>query len=246
LLKRLSNDLGARLGRAFGVDNLQRMRSFYLAWRPEQIYATLSRKSASTGIEISISQKSRNWSAESGIGKSATVSGIFALSDLAQAFRLPWSHYVRLLTVKNHDARAFYEVETLRNGWSARQLNRQISSLFYERTALSKNKADMLTKAARATPEDQVTAEEELNDPYVLELLDLKDEYSESDLEEGPIRHLEHFLLELGGDFAFIGRQKRLRIGGEWYRVDLIFFHRRLRGTYDQSMKDNRSAHFER
>jgi hypothetical protein len=144
LLKRLSSDLGARLGRGFGVDNLQHMRGFYLAWGPDQIYATMSRKSTSTGIGLSASQKSQKLSAALGIGKSATMSRIFDLSDLAQAFRLPWSHYVHLLTVKTRDARAFYEVEALRNGWSARQLDRQISSLFYERTALSKNKANML------------------------------------------------------------------------------------------------------
>lgn len=74
-----------------------------------------------------------------------------------------------------------------------------------------------------------MTAQEEIRDPFVLEFLDLKDEYSESDLEEALIRHLEHFLLELGNDFAFVGRQKRLQVANEWYRLDLIFFHRRLR-----------------
>ena len=69
----------------------------------------------------------------------------------------------------------------------------------------------------------------EIKDPFVLEVLDLKDEYSESDLEEALIRHLETFLLELGGDFCFMGRQRRLRIGDKWFRVDLLFFHRRLR-----------------
>jgi len=110
-----------------------------------------------------------------------------------------------------------------------RQLDRQINSQFYERTALSRNKAAMLTKGQKALPEDRVPPEAEIKDPFVLEFLDLKDEYSETDLEEALIRHLETFLLELGGDFCFIGRQKRLRIGDEWYRVDLVFFHRRLR-----------------
>jgi predicted nuclease of restriction endonuclease-like (RecB) superfamily len=74
-----------------------------------------------------------------------------------------------------------------------------------------------------------VAPEEELRDPYVLEFLDLKDTYSESDLEAALTAELEAFLLELGGDFAFIGRQRRLRVGDEWYRIDLLFFHRRLR-----------------
>lgn len=71
--------------------------------------------------------------------------------------------------------------------------------------------------------------EEEIKNPYVLEFLGLKDEYSETELEEGLIRHLESFLMELGGDFAFIARQKRLRVGHQWYRVDLVLFHRKLR-----------------
>ena len=74
-----------------------------------------------------------------------------------------------------------------------------------------------------------MTPEEEIKDPFVLEFLDLKDEYSESDLEEALIRHLEIFLLELGDDFTFVGRQRRLRIDDEWFRIDLVFFHRRLR-----------------
>ena len=100
-----------------------------------------------------------------------------------------------------------------------RQLDRQINSLFYERTALSRNKAKMLTKGAAAKTEDAISPEEEIKDPYVLEFLGLKDEYSESDIEEALILHLERFLLELGGDFTFVGRQRRLRIGDEWYRI---------------------------
>jgi predicted nuclease of restriction endonuclease-like (RecB) superfamily len=122
-----------------------------------------------------------------------------------------------------------YETEALRGGWSVRQLDRQIGTMFYERTALSRDKAAMLTKGAKARPEDRVSADEEVKDPLVLEFLNLKDEYSESELEEMLLLHLEKFLLELGGDFAFVGRQRRLRIADEWYRVDLLFFHRRLR-----------------
>jgi predicted nuclease of restriction endonuclease-like (RecB) superfamily len=144
-------------------------------------------------------------------------------------FPLPWSHYVKLLAVKNPDASKFYEIEALRNGWTVRQLDRQISTLFYERTALSKNKAAMLKGGGRLSPGESITPEEEIKDPFVLEFLGLKDEYSESDLEEALIKQLEAFLLELGGDFAFMGRQRRMRIGDEWYRIDLLFFHRKLR-----------------
>jgi hypothetical protein len=87
----------------------------------------------------------------------------------------------------------------------------------------------MLRKGEKPRPDDAVTPEEEIKNPFVLEFLGLKDEYSESDLEDALIHRLEDFLLELGNDFTFIGRQRRLRIGDEWYRIDLLFYHRRLR-----------------
>jgi predicted nuclease of restriction endonuclease-like (RecB) superfamily len=151
------------------------------------------------------------------------------LDALTGQFPLPWSHYVRLLSVQSDEARAFYETEALRGGWSGRQLSRQINTQFYERTALSRNKAAMLTKGAVPRPEDTVTAEAEIKDPFVMEFLGLRDEYSEHDMEEALIRHLEAFLLELGPDFTFVARQKRLRIGDSWFRMDLLLFHRRLR-----------------
>ena len=147
----------------------------------------------------------------------------------APTFDLPSSHYVRLLSVNDATARAFYEAEALRGGWTIRQRSRQIESQFYERTALSKHKAAMLARGEKPLSHDAVAPEEERKDPFVLEFLGLKDEYSESDVEEALIRHLEHFLLELGGDFAFVGRQRRLRVGSAWYRIDLLFFHRALR-----------------
>lgn len=152
------------------------------------------------------------------------------LSELSSAFPLSWSHYVLLMRrSKSPEARQFYEAESLRGGWSVRQLERQINSQFYERTALSRNKAGMLEKGSKALPEDQVSPEEAIKDPYILEFLGLKDEYSESDLEEALILHLQDFLMELGAGFTFVARQKRLRIGSEWYRIDLVFFHRGLR-----------------
>ncbi len=151
------------------------------------------------------------------------------LQEFSTHFPLPWSAYVRLMSVQNKEAQKFYEDEALRGGWSVRQLDRQIQSAFFERTLLSKNKVAMLTKGTRAKPEDKMTPEEAIKDPYVLEFLNLKDEYSEKELEENLIQHLESFLLELGGDFTFIGRQKRLRLDDSWFRVDLIFYHRVLK-----------------
>jgi predicted nuclease of restriction endonuclease-like (RecB) superfamily len=221
LLKRLSADLTSRLGRGFSQRNLEQMRSFYLGW---QISQTLSDEFENRQSPVS----------QNSLQISQTASAKFPLS---------WSHYVRLMNVKNAEARKFYEAEALRGGWSVRQLDRQINSMFYERAALSKNKAAMLKKGGRQQTLDVVTPEEEIKDPFVLEFLNLKDEYSERDLEEGLIHRLEEFLLELGGDFAFIGRQRRLRIGDEWYRVDLLFFHRRLRCLVIIDLKIGKFTH---
>lgn len=231
LLERLSRDLTERHGRGFGAVNLSHMKRFYLSWPTEKIFQTLSEESRpESGVEIF-----QTLSAKSRVPISATVSRIYPsdtlplLQALAARFPLPWSHYVKLLTVKDEKARRFYEEEALRGGWSVRQLDRQIGSLFYERTLLSKDKAAMLRKGSKPQSGDALTVDEAVRDPLVLEFLNLKDEYSESDLEDALVRHLEAFLLELGGDFTFVGRQRRLRVGGTWYRVDLIFFHRRLR-----------------
>jgi predicted nuclease of restriction endonuclease-like (RecB) superfamily len=220
LLRQLARDLTERLGRGFSVTNLQNFRAFFLTW---PIHQTASGKSPDGKIHQTVS------------GESTTAS--------VPEFPLPWSHYVRLMTVKAEAARRFYETEALRGGWSVRQLDRQIATLFYERTALSRNKSAMLTKGAKPRTADQVSADEEVKDPLVLEFLDLKDEYSESDLEEALLRHLEKFLLELGDNFAFIGRQRRVRIGDEWYRVDLLFFHRKLRCLLVIDLKIGKLTH---
>jgi predicted nuclease of restriction endonuclease-like (RecB) superfamily len=220
LVARLAVDLTARFGRGFGAVNLSQMKRFYLLWPTHTILQTPSEKS-SGGIIQTLSEKSP-----------------------AQArFPLPWSHYVRLMAVKEEAARRFYETEALRGGWSVRQLDRQIATVFYERTALSRDKSAMLTKGAKPRPEDRVSVEEEVKDPLVLEFLNLKDEYSESELEEALLRHLEKFLLELGDDFAFVGRQRRLRIGDQWYRVDLLFFHRKLKALVVIDLKVGKLTH---
>jgi len=153
-----------------------------------------------------------------------TLSG----NSQAPTFALPWSTYVRLLSLQNPEARTFYEAEALRGGWSVRQLDRQIATQFYERSKRATDKAERRPTASER-PGDAPTLQEETRDPYILEFLDLKDEYAESDLEEALVERIEDFLLELGGDFAFIGRQRRLRIDDSWFRVDLVFFNRRLR-----------------
>ena len=225
LIERLSLDLTQRFGRGFGSRNLEQMRLFFLTW---PIAQTVSAQL--TGQISSPLKKPQTVSAQlKAQADGAHTRPVVNLSHLAQAFTLPWSAYVRLLSVQDDRAREFYETEAFSGGWSVRQLDRQISSQFYERTALSRNKAAMLRKGALAKPQDLITPEESIKDPFVLEFLALKDEYSESQLEDALIHRLEDLLLELGDDFAFVGRQKRLRLDDTWFRVDLVFFHRRLR-----------------
>ncbi|MEX2175874.1 MAG: PDDEXK nuclease domain-containing protein [Pirellulaceae bacterium] len=255
LLKRLSGDLRGRFGRGFGVVNLSQMKRFYLAWPWPKSFQTPSEKSTAMANPDAAAIR-QTLSAELSLeicptlsGKSETASGKlgfsgYTLAELARAFPLPWSHYVLLMRrSRSPEALEFYHAEALRGGWSVRQLQRQIDSQFYERTALSRDKARMLARGAQARPDDALSADEEVQDPLVLEFLGLKDEYSESDLEEALILHLEHFLLELGNDFAFIARQRRLRIDDEWYRVDLLFFHRRLRCLVVIDLKLGRFTH---
>ena len=220
LIERLAADLTQRFGRGFSRQNVQNMRLFYLSFPPDRIRQALSGRLAPP-------PRREIRQTPSGISETAPIKVGF--DDLLATFPLPWSAYVRLLSVRNESARDFYETEALRGGWSVRQLNRQIGSQFYERTALSKDRAAMLAGGRRERPEDRALPGEQIKDPFVLEFLDLKDEYSESDLEDALTQHLETFLLELGDDFCFLGRQRRLRVGGQWYRVDLLFFHRRLR-----------------
>ena len=132
LLKRLAADLTAKAGRGFAWRNIYQMRAFFQAY--PRILQTVSAKSNE--------QKFQTLSAKSDV------------ATLAARFPLPWSHYVRLLSVENPLARSFYEAEALRGGWSVRQLDRQISTLFYERTALSRDKAAMLKKGGRAKAQD--------------------------------------------------------------------------------------------
>jgi len=206
LVKRLASDLSRQFGRGFSGQNIYRMRSFFLAY-PEILstvsrisldekFSTLSRilptplAKSSTDIAQPPSDKLQTVSVEPQITRSNDFTAIQAIANV---FPLPWSHYVKLLSLDDKNARKFYEDEALRGGWSVRQLDRQIGSKFYERTLLSKNKATMLQKGTEPQPDDLVTPEEQIKDPFVLEFLGLKDEYSEHDLEDALIHKLEDY-----------------------------------------------------
>lgn len=213
LLKRLGADLSKRFGRGFSRRNLEQMRVFYLDWEISQTPSGVFQLRAKTEATA----------------KAQTVSALSSPLVTTETFPLPWSHYVRLMTVANRTARQFYEEEAIKGGWSVRQLDRQVSTQFYERLSGSKRKGELLTKAQVAQPGDVADASELVRDPYVLEFLNLSDEYGESELEEAIIRNLESFLVELGRGFTFVARQRKIRIDAQWYKIDLLLFHRRLR-----------------
>ena len=159
------------------------------------------------------------------------------------SFPLSWTHYIRLMAISDSRARDLYEAEAIRGGWTVRQLERQISTQFFERVTASTNPERMLAAARKPAPVDPAELRHHIRDPYFLEFLDLKDEYSETDLEDAIVRHLESFLLELGAGFTFVARQKRIRIGDEWYRIDLLLYHRTLRCLVVVDLKLGRFSH---
>jgi predicted nuclease of restriction endonuclease-like (RecB) superfamily len=139
-----------------------------------------------------------------------------------------WSQLQELTRLDDPLQRAFYENECLKGNWSVRQLQRQIGSLLYERTGLSKNQAAVLRRARRQEP--QQTIADLIRDPYVLEFTGLAalPSYTEGDLEKALLDHLQQFLLELGAGFLFEARQRRITVGNEHDYIDLVFYHRHL------------------
>lgn len=150
-----------------------------------------------------------------------------AKSPISQS--LTWTHYLHLMRIQNEKERSFYEIEAAKNGWSVRELNRQINSSLFERLSLSRDKEGILKLASKGQIIEKPV--DLIKDPYVLEFLNLPEHtvYSETDLESALIDKLEHFLLELGNGFTFAGRQVRFTFDEEHFRVDLVFYNRILR-----------------
>ncbi len=222
LLVKLSIDLAKQFGEGFRRANLNLMRQFYLTYPVRGIIQTVSGQFENLPHRFIPSLKD-----------------MFA--SVTKRLSLSWSHYCLLMRLKESPKREFYENESMRGSWSVRQLDRQIQSMLYERTALSRRKQFLLAKAHEHPI--IVRPEDEIKDPYVLEFLSLKDEYSESDLEDALIRHLENFLLELGLGFTFVARQKRFMVGGNHYRIDLLLYHRILKSLVIADIKLNEFTH---
>jgi predicted nuclease of restriction endonuclease-like (RecB) superfamily len=213
-LKKLSDKLTESVGKGFSVDNLENMRKFYTVYKEEY------------NKHVAKNEKSETLSRKSGpVQKSETVSRKLQLSP----FKLTWSHYVFLMNIDEEQERRFYEIEAISEIWSLRELRRQFDSALYQRLALSRNKKKVKELSRKGHVIEQPA--DIIKDPYILEFLDLpqKETYSENDLENAIIDKLEHFLKEMGKGFLFVERQKRIRIDGEDYPIDLVFYHRILR-----------------
>ena len=166
-------------------------------------------------------------------GKGFTVSNLKNMRQFYLTFpngyalrsELSWTHYRLLMRVENENARQFYMEEAIKSQWSTRQLERQITTFFYERLLSSKNKEKVVREIQTTEPRE--TAEDIIRDPYVLEFLGLSsnDDFFESDLEQALITHLQKFLLELGRGFSFVARQKRITFDGRHFRINLVFYN---------------------
>lgn len=148
---------------------------------------------------------------------------------VSDQFKLSWSHYLILMRMENIEERNFYEIESIQNNWSLRELRRQIDSALYERLVLSRDKAKIKELAFKGQVIEK--PENVVKDPYILEFLGLEEQnnYSENKLETEIINNLEKFLLELGKGFTFVGRQVRFTFDEKHFRVDLVFYNRILK-----------------
>lgn len=228
--------LSARQNTARGVNAALVM----LYWRVGQRLRTevLKLERAEYGKAI-LSTASKELEAE--FGRGFSWPNLSRMMALAEAFpespilstlskELGWSHFVELLPLKKHLQRDFYAEMCRIERWSVRTLRQKIGGMLYERTALSKKPAKLAAlELQKLREEDKLTPDLVFRDPYLLDFLGLKGAYSEKDLETAILRDLESFLVELGGDFAFLARQKRINVDGEDFYLDLLFYHRRLR-----------------
>jgi predicted nuclease of restriction endonuclease-like (RecB) superfamily len=144
--------------------------------------------------------------------------------------QLGWSHFVAIIPLEDDLKRDFYAEMCRIERWSVRTLRQKISSMLFERTALSKKPVELARQElAQLREEDKLTPDLVFRDPYFLDFLGLKDTYSEKDLEAAILRELESFIFELGTGFSFVARQKRITVDDEDYDLDLLFYHRKLR-----------------
>ena len=224
LLNSLSNELRKSGTVKYHSRELRRCRAFYSTY--PQIWGTLSPEFHRIIPEKTLIVKSPDVTELENRGTQSPKLGI---SPERLIMNLSFSHFAELIEIKDPLKRTFYEIECMRGNWSVRELKRQIVSLYYERSGLSKNKkklAELVHSTAELNEPNLA-----IRDPYVFEFLGLKprEVMSESSLEDQLLDKLQEFLLELGNGFCFEARQKRILIGDTYNFVDLVFYHRILK-----------------
>ncbi len=219
LMASLSKRLGTHGLPQVTPRELRRYRQLYQTY--PQIWQSVTAKLLSDiGFSTMSSSIRQSVTAKSQIGESLTPQLIH---------RISFTHLVELIQLPDDTQRRFYEIECIRGNWSVRELRRQIASLYYQRSGLSKDKAKLSAMAHAAA--DTLKPAHIIRDPYVFEFLGLRsrDVMAESDLEDALLDRLQDFLLELGHGFCFEARQKRILIGDEHFFIDLVFYHRVLK-----------------
>lgn len=222
---RLIEDLSARLterfGNGFSTTNLKYFRLFYLAFQNRRPVIDHP-----MGDESALLGKRHPKGDKSPVPLKSFPAGSYSFAGFHSA--LSWSHYRALMRIEDQSARDFYEKEIVECGWNKRELERQITTKFYERLLLSKDKKGMLLELKTQKAPNAI---EVLKDPYILEFLDLPNvpRLHESDLEAAIIDNLQSFLLELGRGFSFVARQKQLRFDDKDFYVDLVFYNFHLK-----------------
>nr|WP_295929792.1 YhcG family protein [uncultured Dyadobacter sp.] len=166
--------------------------------------------------------------------------------------QLGWTHIIAVLPIQDVVKREFYIQMCIHEKWSVRTFRERIQSMLYERTAISKMPEDVIIDNIQLLKSEQkLNPDLVFKDPYFLDFLGLKDTYSEKDLESSIIVELQHFIIEMGSDFAFMARQKRITIDHRDYFIDLLFYHRRLKclvvvdlkmGEFEAGLKDKWSS----
>jgi predicted nuclease of restriction endonuclease-like (RecB) superfamily len=235
LLERIADDLRSRGLVGLSGRNLWNCRQFTLAYPDLQILQTASAEFIAVDTLTGQFEQNAKSAATNfpSLAARHEASNPLEWQDSAYYSRLfatlSWSHLLELTRIDDPLKRAFYELEAVKSGWSMRELKRQIASMLYERTGLSRDKDAVLALADHGRLID--SAATMLRDPYILEFLGLAERphYSESDLEAALITHLKEFLLELGRDFCFVSQQFRITVANRHHHLDLLFYHRGLR-----------------
>lgn len=245
-LRELAARLKADFGAGYGVDNLELFRRFYLEYpqlpsgrisdAPRRKSGLLEnseavrRKSGAAAVALEIRHAVSGESSpilHAARGQSAIASSLSPQAWQPGALHphLSWTHYRTLLRVGRSEARDFYEIESIRNAWSAREMERQINTLLFDRLAKSRDKKGLMRLAVHG--QEIMQPVDVLKDPVVMEFLDLPESprLVESKLEQALIDNLQTFLLELGKGFAFVSRQERITLGGDHFYIDLVFYH---------------------